>query len=142
MSKLTGNIEIVQVNADAKKDYVFDLHVAQKLNANNLNNLAASLTQHFKQSQVNEFKVTSTDINGTTLHDTQLISVTKVDLIYTATTTYLKVFSAALCYDSAGVLLPTAIKVSFPLIGLVEDRTQIIVTFIAPITQDYRIVLM
>ena len=139
MAKLTTNIVVSQISANSKTDYVFDMHIAQKQNAKNMNIFAESLTDYFKQTQVNEFSILNGELDYIDQnHDSNLIVVTKVGLVYTITTPYSKVFSSALCYDNTGLLKPSDILVTFGSGG--NDRTIIIITFLA-INNDYRIVL-
>jgi len=141
--KLTDEIKIPLVNADSKKDYVFDLHIAQKHNNRVFDKFRQDLTNFIKQTQRNSFWVKTTDQSGTTLHDSDLISVNKSSQIYTITTDYKKEFEGALCYDDDGVLANDEIKISFELnTDLTENKQKIKIEFVNPITSNFRIILL
>jgi hypothetical protein len=140
--KLTGQLNAAQLFANSNNDYLFDIHIAQKHNASKMDAFAIDLTQYFKQNQSNELVVNNTDTDGSSVQDDNLITVVKVGLVYTITTSYKKVFSSALCYDSTGELQPSAIKVTFTDDGSGGDnRESMIVTFQNPITTTFRVVL-
>lgn len=139
--KLTNPIIVSQAVADSKRHQLYDIHEAVKHNTTVVESLAAALTNYLYQAQPNEFLATSSDPNGIANFDSDLIRVTKSDLQYSVDTTYDKVFSYALCYDSSGVLQPDKITVTFGETEGVEDRKIIIVTFNSTINEDFRIVL-
>ena len=140
--KLTTNLKAPMTYANSKTDSVFDIHVVQKHNAKLMEQFTSSMTQYIKQSQNNEFLVDTTDVDGDSIHDSGLITVSKSSNIYTITTDYSKVFSGALCYDD-GIQKPQDIKVYF---GVNSDSSinnkVLIVEFLEIITKPYRIVLL
>lgn len=141
--KLRTDIKLPLLASNAKRDYLFDMQVAQKHNADVVaKDFGVTLTKYIKQLQANEFEVKATDTDGTFNADGTLLSITKTGLEYSITTQYEKEFSAAFCYDASGILQPAEIAVTFDVVNNIIDKKKIIVTFQNAIAQNYRIVLI
>ena len=136
--KLTESLKVSLTFADNKKDYVFDMHIAQKHNVKSLKSFISTFEKYIKQTQANEFEVTASQVDGQFNADSNLLSVTKTGLTYSVTTDYQKEFSAALIYDSAGDLKNDLATVSIN----TSDKTTINVVWKAAITGTYRVVLI
>ncbi len=143
--KLTDQLVPGIIYADSKKDYVFDMHIAQKQNAKKLTTMFEELTGYIKQCQRNEFNVVSTDANGEFDADDGLLQVLKYSsTLWIVSTSYNKVFSGILVYDETGAPVTTGWTISFNnlLIDTSTNNSVINIAFSTAPTQTYRIILL